>query len=284
LNTPTEATLPAWLPLVSAYLARLQAERNLSAYTLRNYRTDLTHFLEWWTRTDRGDPLVITRTSFRTYLAALDADGIARGSVARKVSTIHTFYRDLVQEGVLPTDPLRELKPPRKASLLPRTLDVAEIEQLIAVPNLETDTGVRDRAILELLYAGGIRLRELYALNREDVDLPERTARVTGKGNRQRIVLMGEPAERALRTYLKTVRPHAARDPKQRALFLNKDGGRLSARAVELLVRKYATAAGIDARVHPHLLRHSFATHLLDGGADLRIVQELLGHSSATTT
>jgi integrase/recombinase XerC len=118
----------------------------------------------------------------------------------------------------------------------------------------------------------------------EDVDLHDRSVRVTGKGNKQRIVLIGEPAERALRAYLKTVRPRVARDPRERALFLNKDGGRLSARRVELLVRRYATAAGIDQRTFPHLLRHTFATHMLDGGADVRIVQELLGHSSAGTT
>ncbi|MGH2588102.1 MAG: site-specific tyrosine recombinase/integron integrase [Dehalococcoidia bacterium] len=270
--------------LVDAYLARLRVERNLSAYTLRNYRTDLTHFFDWWGRVAGGDPLTVTRPGFRQYLAALDTDGVARGSVARKVSTIHTFYRHLVNEGVLEVDPLRELRPPKKPQTLPRVLPEGAIGALLAAPNVETDTGVRDRAILELLYAAGVRVRELTGLDVEHLDLHEMTVRVTGKGNKQRIVLFGEPAERALRSYLKTVRPHVARKPAQRALFLNKDGGRLSPRAVELLVRKYAAAAGIDERAYPHLLRHSFATHMLDGGADLRIVQELLGHSSAATT
>ena len=271
-------------PYLETYLTTLRAERNLSANTLRNYRTDLTHFLQWWERAGDGDYLGVTRPGFRQYLAALDADGVARGSVARKVSTVHSFYRYLVREGVLAADPLRELKPPRKPKTLPRILSAAEIGALLNAPDVSTDTGARDRAILELLYAAGVRVRELTGLDVSGVDLDELTLRVTGKGNKQRLVLFGEPAEQALRTYLKTARPRLARKPGQTALFLNRDGGRLSPRAVELLVRKYALAAGIDQRAYPHLLRHSFATHLLDGGADVRIVQELLGHSSAATT
>jgi site-specific recombinase XerD len=262
----------------------LQVERNLSPNTLRNYRTDLTHFFDWWERSASGDIRAVTRPGFRQYLAALDAGGVSRGSVQRKVSTIHTFYRDLVREGVLDTDPLAELRPPKKAKILPRVLPAEAIGALLVAPDAETDTGVRDRAMLELLYAAGIRLRELTGLNVEDIDLHEQTVRVTGKGNKQRITLIGEPAARALRAYLKTVRARVTRDPHERALFLNKDGGRLSARRVEILVRRYATAAGIDQRAFPHLLRHTFATHMLDGGADVRIVQELLGHSSASTT
>jgi tyrosine recombinase XerC len=270
--------------LLEGYLARLRVERNLSAYTLRNYRTDLSHFFHWWDRTEGTDPLAVTRGSFRRYLAALDADGAARGSVARRVSTIHTFYRHLVQEGVLDTDPLLELRPPKKPKTLPRVLPESAVAALLAAPDGHTEIGVRDRAIVELLYAAGVRVRELTGLNVEDVDLHELTLRVTGKGSKQRIVLFGEPAERALRAYLKTARPRLVRREREPALFLNRDGGRLSPRAVELLVRKYAAAAGIDERAYPHLLRHSFATHMLDGGADVRIVQELLGHSSAATT
>jgi site-specific recombinase XerD len=270
--------------LLDAYLIRLRVERNLSEYTLRNYRTDLTHFLEWWQLQEGTSPLSVTRPAFRRYLAALEAAGVARASVARKVSTIHTFYRHLQQEGVLPADPLRELRPPKKPRTLPKVLGESAIGALLAAPGLESDIGIRDRAILELLYAAGLRVRELTALDLDHADLHEQTLRVTGKGNKQRIVLFGGPAERALRLYLKTVRPKLARDSRQRALFLNKDGGRLSPRRVEILVRRYAAAAGIDERAYPHLLRHSFATHMLDGGADVRIVQELLGHTSASTT
>ena len=272
------------LALLDAYLARLSVERNLSEYTLRNYRTDIGHFLDWWACDDGSDPLGVTRPTFRRYLAALDADGVARASVARKVSTIRTFYRYLVQEGVLAGDPLRELKPPKKPRTLPKILGEDAVGALLSAPDAETDAGIRDRAILELLYAAGLRVRELTGLDLGHVDLHDLSVRVTGKGNKQRIAVFGEPAERALRLYLKTVRPRVARDSKQQALFLNKDGGRLSVRAVELLVRRYAMAAGIDERAYPHLLRHSFATHMLDGGADVRIVQELLGHTSASTT
>lgn len=281
--TTDSATSPIQAQITS-YLARLRVERNLSANTMRNYQTDLAHFFDWWERTEGTDPLAVTRPAFRRYLAALDSDGVVRGSVARKVSTVHTFYRHLVREGVLAADPLREVKPPKKAKTLPRILAEPSIGALLSAPDPETESGVRDRAILELLYAAGLRVRELTGLNLGDVDLHELTVRVTGKGNKQRIVLFGEPAEQALRTYLKTVRPKQSRDAKQQALFLNKDGGRLSVRAVELLVRRYAVAAGIDERAYPHLLRHTFATHMLDGGADVRIVQELLGHSSASTT
>ncbi|MGD9891268.1 MAG: site-specific tyrosine recombinase/integron integrase [Dehalococcoidia bacterium] len=270
--------------LLDAYLTRLRVERNLSAYTLRNYRADLFHFVHWWEQVHGTDPLTVTRQSFRQYLAALDADGIARASVARRVSTIHTFYRHLAQEGVLDHDPLHELRPPKKPKTLPRILGEDAIESLLAAPSQGSDTSIRDRAILELLYAAGVRVRELTGLALDDLDLHERSLRVTGKGNKQRIVLFGEPAERALRIYLKSVRARLARKSGAKALFLNRDGGRLSPRAIELLVRKYAVAAGIDERAYPHLLRHSFATHLLDGGADVRIVQELLGHSSASTT
>lgn len=282
VTAPTDTTRVH--ALLDAYLTRLRVERNLSAYTLRNYRADLSHFVHWWEHVQGTDPLMVTRTSFRQYLAALDADGIARGSIARRVSTIHTFYRHLAQEGVLDRDPLHDLRPPKKPKTLPRILGEEAVGALLSAPDPGNDTGVRDRAILELLYAAGVRVRELTGVGLNDLDLHERSLRVTGKGNKQRIVLFGEPAEQALRIYLKMVRPRLARKMGEQALFLNRDGGRLSPRAVELLVRKYAVVAGIDERAYPHLLRHSFATHMLDGGADLRIVQELLGHSSASTT
>ena len=232
MSNDPRVSSPEAIALIEGYLRVLHAERNLSHFTLRNYRTDLHHFVQWWEQSAGGDILAVTRTSFRRYLAALDAEGIARGSVARKVSTVHSFYRHLVREGVLAADPLLELRPPKKAQTLPRTLTHADIAVLLAAPDAETDTGVRDRAILELLYAAGVRVRELTAIDLGDLDLHDLTVRVTGKGNKQRIAMLGEPAARALRTYLKTVRPRVARDPKQTALFLNKDGGRISPRRV----------------------------------------------------
>ena len=269
--------------LLDQYLVRLQAERNLSPLTLRNYRTDLEHFAGW-VNAEGGDLLTVDRRTFRRYLAALDGAGTARTSVARKVSTIHTFYRWLVREVVLTADPLHGVRPPKQERRLPKVLPDGDVHSLVETPDGDGPTALRDRAILELLYASGVRVSELTGLDTADVDLEAGTLRVTGKGNRQRIVVFGGPAERALRAYLRDGRPRLASGRAEPALFLNRDGGRLSVRAVQILVRRSGAAVGIEARTHPHLLRHTFATHMLDGGADVRVVQELLGHSKANTT
>ncbi|MBI2760524.1 MAG: tyrosine recombinase [Chloroflexi bacterium] len=265
------------------YARRLQAERNLSALTLRNYRTDLEHYVRWLDA-ESIDPMAIDRRTFRRYLASLDEARMARASVARKVSTIHTFYRRLVQDRVLDTDPLHGVRPPRQERRLPHIMPDGEVQGLLEAPEGDEPLNLRDRAILEILYAAGVRVSELVGLNLSDVDLDAETLRVTGKGNKQRIVLFGGPATRALRVYLRDGRPKLASGRPEAALLLNRDGGRLSVRAVQILVRRAGAAAGIDARTHPHLLRHTFATHMLDGGADVRVVQELLGHAKATTT
>ena len=271
------------LPLLDDYLLRLQAERNLSALTLRNYRTDLEHFFAWLDA-EKVEPLALDRRTFRRYLATLDGTGMARGSVARKVSTIHTFYRWLVQESMLAADPLHGVRPPKQERRLPKVMHDTDVSDLLEAPAGDGPVVLRDRAILELLYATGVRVSELAGLDTADVDLDAGVLRVTGKGNKQRIVVFGAPAERALRVYLRDGRPQLAGGRAEAALFLNRDGGRLSVRAVQILVRRSGAAAGIEGRTHPHLLRHTFATHMLDGGADVRVVQELLGHTRATTT
>ena len=293
-STPTDKQAPPSLrgkgagelgshPLIEDYLYRLRAERNLSPYTIRNYRTDLAHFFGWLDA-NGITPLAVTRQSFRAYLGALDTDEQARTSIARKVSTIHTFYKRLAQDGQLERDPLHGVRPPKQARRLPKVLEGPAVEGLLEAPSGDEPTDLRDRLILELLYATGVRVSELAGLDQGDVDLDAGTLRVTGKGNKQRLVLFGEPAARALRAYLAQARPRLASGRAEPALLLNRDGGRLSVRAVQLLVQKSGVAAGIEQRAHPHLLRHTFATHLLDGGADVRIVQELLGHARATTT
>ncbi len=269
--------------LLDAYLRRFQAERNPSPYTLRNYRTDLEHFFRWLV-SEGTAPLALDRRTFRRYLAALEAAGTARGSVARKVSTIHGFYRRLVEDGVLTRDPLHGVRPPKQGRRLPKVLPEDEVQGLLETPQGDRPAALRDRAILELLYATGVRVSELVGLNVSDVDLDNGLLRVTGKGHKQRVVLFGVPAARALATYLRHGRPALAGKRAEAALFLNRSGGRLSVRAVQLLVRRAGAAAGTTAPAHPHLLRHTFATHMLDGGADVRIVQELLGHARATTT
>ncbi len=269
--------------LIEAYVRYLKAERNLSSYTIRNYRGDLRHFGRYLETEEGFGPLEVDRKSFRRYLARLREADMASASVSRKMSTIHTFYRFLVREGVLERDPLMGVTSPRRERRLPQILGKEQLTALIETADSDVPQGLRDRAILELLYASGLRLAEVVGLDVAGVDLREQLARVRGKGNKERIVLIGRPATQALQRYLREGRPKLARAG-ETALFINRDGKRLSGRSVQKTVRKHALMAGLDQRVFPHLLRHSFATHMLDGGAELRVVQELLGHASANTT
>jgi len=269
--------------LLEAYVRYLIAERNLSSYTLRNYRGDLLAFGRYLREVEDLGPLAVDRQSFRRYLARLRDQGIVSASVSRKVSTIRGFYRYLAREGKLPADPLAGVRGPKRERRLPLVLTKEHLTALIESADMDTPQGLRNRAILELMYAAGIRLSEVVGLDLAHLDLAERTLLVRGKGNKERMVLIGRPAEEALRRYLSQGRPRLAKGTEQ-ALFVNRDGGRLSGRSIEQIVRRHALQAGLDQRVFPHLLRHSFATHLLDGDAELRVVQELLGHASADTT
>lgn len=269
--------------LLEAYERFLVAERNLSPYTLRNYRTDLADFVRFMAETEKADPLTVNRQSFRRYLGDLLERRVASASVSRKVSTIKGFFRFLQREGKLPANPLALVSPPKREKRLPHVLGRDDLVALIEAADETTPGGLRNRAILELMYAAGVRLSEIAGLDIENLDLTEHTVRVRGKGNKERIVLIGQPAAQALARYLGEGRPHLADEPTP-ALFLNRDGGRLSGRSIQTIVRTHSLRAGLDQRVHPHLLRHSFATHLLDGGAELRVVQELLGHSTPVTT
>jgi site-specific recombinase XerD len=204
-------------------------------------------------------------------------------SLARRVSTVRNFYAFLAREGHLKTNPLAAISSPKRERRLPSILTKDHLTALINAADEPTPQGLRNRAILELMYAAGVRLSEIVALDLKNLDLAERTLIVRGKGNKERMVLIGAPAQQAFQRYLSQGRPDLAGDECP-ALFLNRDGNRLSGRSVQQIVRRHALRAGLDQRVHPHLLRHSFATHLLDGGAELRVVQELLGHASASTT
>jgi site-specific recombinase XerD len=269
--------------LLEAYERFLMAERNLSPYTLRNYRTDLADFVRFMAEAEGADPLAVNRQSFRRYLGDLLARGVAQASVSRKVSTIKGFFRFLHREGKLPANPLALVSPPKREKRLPHILRREDLVTLIEAAAETTPGGLRNRAILELMYAAGVRLSEIVGLDVMNLDLAEHTVRVRGKGNRERVVLIGAPAAKALARYVTEGRSALAAGPTP-ALFLNRDGGRLSGRSIQKIVRQHALKAGLDERVHPHLLRHSFATHLLDGGAELRVVQELLGHSTPVTT
>ena len=276
--------------IFNRYINYLTAEKNASPYTVRNYTTDLlgskniTGFFAFLaekgiTSLDKAD-----RHVMRAYMGYLMEQGLVKASIARRLSAIRSFYRYLVREQILTANPVQETSSPKLDKRLPSFLTTDEITKLLAAPDITNPNGQRDRAFLELLYASGLRVSELAGLNLEQVDLDTREIRVMGKGSKERMVLMGEPAADALTDYLNDGRRKLKGDKKTSAVFLNYQGGRLTERSVQELLEGYATKADIGKKVHPHMLRHTFATHLLDGGADLRVVQELLGHASVATT
>ncbi len=265
------------------YVNYLEAERNVSPYTVRNYTTDLLGFFDFL-KTKKIDSLKeVDRHVLRGYLSHLMEQGFVKASIARKLSAIRSFYRYLLRERMVSASPVADTSP-KLDKRLPSFLTLEEIERLLKAPDLSTPQGQRDRALLELLYASGLRVSEVVSLNLERIDLDTNEIRVWGKGSKERVVLMGKPAANALNIYLNQGRPNLLGKKGSSALFLNRYGGRLVERRVQRILGKYAKIAGIGKRVHPHMLRHTFATHLLDGGADLRVVQELLGHANLSST
>ncbi len=277
------------------YMAYLQVERNASPYTVRNYRSDLVGnytrgsqkgFFQFLILKKIESLKEVDKHTLRDYLSWLMEQGVAKASIARKLSAIRSFYRYLAREEIWTADPVQKTSSPKLDKRLPSFLTTGEMMRLLEAPDLTRPQGQRDRALLELLYASGIRVSELVHLDLGQVNLDTREIRVWGKGSKERMVLMGKPATEALRTYLKQGRPKlfGTKIRMTNALFINRYGGRLTERRVQRMLEKYARLAGISKRVHPHMLRHTFATHLLDGGADLRVVQELLGHASLSST
>ncbi len=273
-----------WDGLIDEYEEHLRAERGLAELTIRNYATDLRPLYDYMTLRGLSGLERIDRTSVRGYLAWLSDLGYVRRSIARKLSTLRGFLSWLVRKGVLQADPLPRRGVMKLDSRLPRFLSQDEAARLVLAPDTSAPLGARDRAMLELIYAAGLRVSEVRDLNVGNVDLASREVRVTGKGSKQRAVLIGEAARSALAIYLNEVRPKLEGRDSDNALFLNRYGGRLSQRSIQAKVRRYAARVGLGTGVHTHTLRHSFATHLLEGGADLRVVQELLGHASPATT
>ncbi len=270
---------------LSRFLEELEVVRGYSPHTIAAYRSDLEQFALFLEK-EGLEAHRVDRTAGRRYLAELHRRGLAPASIARKVAALRAFYTHLVKKGVCKTHPLRGLGAPRQPVCLPHPLSVDETVALLSAPDPGTPQGMRDRAILELLYASGIRVGELVRLDLGDVSWGQRELRIQGKGGRMRIALVGRPALEALRRYLRKGRPRQLKPGRPtEALFLNRSGGRLSDRSVRTIVSRYAAMAGLDpTQVTPHTLRHTFATHMLEGGADLRIVQELLGHARLTTT
>jgi integrase/recombinase XerC len=266
------------------YIKYLEAERNVSPYTIRNYKTDLSDFFHFLKQNDIGSLEKVDRQVLRAYMGSLMEQGIVKASIARKLSAIRSFYRYLVREKKLKTNPIERASSPKLDKRLPSFLTMDEVERLLNAPDPSTPQGLRDRALLELLYASGLRVSELVNLDLGEVDLDTNEIRVWGKGSKERVVLMGKPASEALRNYLGQGRPKLLGEKKTNALFINRYGERIPERRVQKMLEDYAKKAGIEKRVHPHILRHTFATHLLDGGADLRVVQELLGHARLSST
>ncbi len=265
-------------PAVAAFVRYLAAERGASPHTVRSYRTDLLDCAGFLERRGLGAlPDADTRV-IRGYLADLHARGLARTSIARRLATLRSFFRFLIRRGRARVNPAHEVRTPSLPGRLPAHLPIDQTVALFHDPAGDAEADRRDRAILEVLYAAGVRVAELAGLDVEDVDLREGSVRVLGKGRKERIVPLGRKAVEALETYL------GPRSGGRGALFRNTRGGRLTVRSLHRIVRARARAAGLAGRVTPHTLRHTFATHLLDAGADLRLIQELLGHARLTTT
>ena len=273
-----------WRGLIARYEDHLKAERGLAPLTIRNYKTDLEPLLDYMRIKEVSGVGGLDRSTLRGYLAWLGELGYVRASIARKLSALRTFLRWLLRQGLIDQNPLPKRGVMKLESRLPRFISQSDAEKLVQAPETSEALGPRDRALLELIYAAGLRVSEARDLNIGDVTLNTRELKVTGKGSKQRAVLMGEAARDALALYLREVRPRLARRESGNALFLNRFGSRLSQRSIQTKVKRYAVKAGLDPGIHTHTLRHSFATHLLEGGADLRVVQELLGHASPATT
>jgi len=267
---------------VAAFLRHLDLERNASAHTVRAYGEDLEQFRAYAERTlgRAARPAEVDHLLIRGFLAHLHGRGLKKVSAARKLASLRTFFRFLCREGVLDKNPARALLSPRLERRIPTHLDEGEVAALLDVPG-DGDAALRARAVLETLYATGIRCSELVGLDLPDVDLGARMVRVLGKGRKERVVLFGRRAQAALRAYL-PARQRAR--PRSDALFVNLRGGRLTDRSVREIVARRVKSIALTQHTSPHTLRHTFATHLLARGADLRAIQELLGHVSLSTT
>lgn len=270
---------------LSDFVTYLVAERNASPYTIANYEREIREFMGFAQGSRVQSWAAVDRNLVLGWLQSLRQRGLVVQSVSRRLYELRAFYAWLQREGLIPANPLALISGPKTPLRRPRFLSVKEAFALLDAPDTSKPIGLRDRAILELLYAGGVRIGELVRLDRASIDLQAKTALVLGKGGQERIVYFGSYCVDALRAYLDRARPELVIEGKPaQALFLNHLGTRLQAQTIEENIQRYAQQAGIQQRVTPHLLRHSFATHMLQGGADLRTIQDLLGHERLSTT
>jgi integrase/recombinase XerC len=268
---------------VDAFIDHLRIERQASSHTVRSYREDLEIYSGYLAEVhgEDADPSAVDPARLRRYSAWLAGRGYAPSTIARRLASLRSFFRFLRRQGLVTADPAAGLRNPRQGKRLPKLLRVDQVIRLLEAVPLETPAGIRDRAMLETLYGGGLRVSELVGLNLADLDFETELVRVRGKGRRERLCPVGAMAAEWLRRWITLRQP---KHPQEPAVFLNQRGTRLTTRSVGRLLEAHLMRAGLVDTASPHTLRHSFATHLLDGGADLRSVQELLGHRNLTTT
>lgn len=263
---------------VDKYLAHIEHYRNFSSQTLRAYRNDLYQYLSFLTEEGCQDLESVTRLLLRSFLAFLKKQDYSKTTIARKMVSIRSLYKFLCREGMAKCNPAENIRAPKLEKKLPGFMSVGQTETLLNLPILSTVSGIRDRAIMETLYSTGMRVSELVGTDVEDIDFFHEVVKVKGKGRKERLQPIGNHALDAIRSYL------SKRSFDKKALFLNNRGGRLTERSVARMLEKYVKMAGMSLNISPHTFRHSFATHLLDNGADLRSVQELLGHANLSST
>lgn len=290
MNAPTSSSGVHPVPdndqargLVQRFLRHLEVERGLSPNTVRAYRADLERYLEWAERSG-VDPITLDHRALRRYLSELDRARYARTTVKRRLSAVRSFFAFASEYDAVGSDPSAVLSSPKSPARLPRVVPSDVLAALLDAPDPETPAGVRDRALLELLYATGARVSEISSLDMSGLDLAQGQITVMGKGSRERIVPLHPLAMERLRAYLISARPGFVRPNSPDAVFLSTRGNRLSSDAIRRLFRRYVQSTGATGQHSPHAMRHTFATHLLDSGADLRTVQELLGHIALSTT
>jgi integrase/recombinase XerD len=271
-------------PLFDLFLHHLRVERNLAANTVDSYALDLRSYLAELDAAGVSEPKSIEAEQVQGHLSQLREEGLSARSVARHLAAIRTFHRFLIEDGELEQDPASELTPPKQAQRLPEVLSLADVDALLAAPDESRADGRRDRAMIELMYAAGLRVSELCSLRLGDVRRDPGLVRVLGKGDKERIVPVGEVALRKIQAYLEGGRAELLHGRESPSLFVTRRGGRMSRVTFWTRLKRYALAAGIRKNVSPHKLRHSFATHLLERGADLRSVQAMLGHADIGTT
>lgn len=275
---------PAFLEPLESFFAWLELERGLSANTLQAYARDLTQCVAFLAKEGVGDWTEVAPEDVSAWTSSLSRADFARSSQARKLSALRMLAKHLVRENVRKDDITELLRAPKLSRNLPDVLTRDEVERLLAVPSQSTPYGLRDRAILELFYSSGLRVSELCGLLLQSIHLEEGYVRVFGKGSKERITPIGSAAVRAVQDYLAVSRPHFVKARTGSELFLSQQGRAISRKMVWVLIKEHARRAGIEKPIKPHLLRHSFATHLLEGGADLRAIQEMLGHADISTT